>query len=310
MLHVEKITWPDLNALDREHTVVFIPFSPLEEHGPHLPIGTDLFVACHFAESIARRIETQRPDMTALLVPPVPLGAGTIPMQGSVNIPADLVFDVARKMGAAFARDGFRYIVFTNGHMGAWHLLALENAARAVSRRYRVHAIAPSASLMRDFILRRLLAPAFNGDMAKEDQIEFFNANHGGMLETSVMMAIHPEMVKSNYTHLPRLARAAMLNWRGRQSTAWAGYMGDPARAMAIWGEITIDRVADAGAELILRVVDRGRKESARAHLFPRVPFSMAARRWGVLATAATVGASMALLATRIIGREKAIAHE
>ncbi|HKD74473.1 MAG TPA: creatininase family protein, partial [Ktedonobacterales bacterium] len=200
--------------------------------------------------------------------------------------------------------------VFTNGHMGPWHLLALENAARAVSRRYRVHAIAPAASLLRDFILRRLLMPAVKGDMTEEDQVEFFNAHHGGMLETSVMMAIHPEMVKPSYTHLPRLPRSAMLNWRGRQSTAWAGYLGSPARAMAAWGEITIDRVADAGAELILRVVDRGRKESAHAHLFPRVPFSMAARRWGVLATAATVGAGVALLATRIIGRERAATHE
>lgn len=305
MLHVEALTWPELHALDRERAVVLIPFSPLEEHGPHLPIGTDLFVARHFAEGIAQRLEASRPTITTLLAPPVPLGAGTVPMTGSVNIRAELVFDVARQIGAAYARDGFRYIVFINGHMGAWHLLALENAARAVSQRYGVHALAPSASVARAVILRRAMAGALGADMAIAEQREFFNANHSGMLETSLMLAIHPDLVKSGYAHLPRLSRAAMLGWRGRHSTTWAGYVGDPAKAAAAWGEIADDQLVEAGAALILRVVDHGRREARHAHVFPRVPFWLALRRLGALIVAATVGIGATLAVTRILNQEK-----
>ena len=305
MLHVEAMTWPELHALDREHTVILIPFSPLEEHGPHLPIGTDLFVARHFAEGIAQRLEATRPELITVLAPPVPLGAGTIPMAGSVNIHAELVFDVARQVGTAYARDGFRYIVFINGHMGAWHLLALENAAHAVSKRFGVYALAPSASVAREVILRRAMAGSLDGTMAAADQREFLNANHSGMLETSLMLAIHPELVKTDYARLPRLSRAAMLSWRGRHSTTWAGYMGDPAKAAAVWGEIAIAQLVEAGAALILRVVDHGARAARHAQVFPRVPFWLALRRLSLLMTAAAIGAGTTLALTRILGQEK-----
>ena len=304
MLYVETMTWPELQALDRARTVVFVPFSPLEEHGPHLPIGTDLIVARHLAKVIAQRIETQRPTITVLLAPSVPLGAGTIPMAGSVNISADLVFDVARQIGTAYARDGFRYIVFTSGHMGGTHLLALENAARAISRRYGVHAIAPAAAIAREVILRRSLAGALAGDMATADQREFLNANHSGMLETSLLLAIQPELVKPAYVRLPRLARTAMLRWRGRQSTTWAGYMGDPAKAAAAWGDIAIAHLAEAGAAMVLRIIDQGKRETARAHILPRVPFWLARRRLGVLVAATSIGAGIALAAAHILSLE------
>ena len=44
---------PALDALDRERAVVVLTVSPLEQHGPHLPLGVDAFTARHFAEEIA-----------------------------------------------------------------------------------------------------------------------------------------------------------------------------------------------------------------------------------------------------------------
>ena len=303
MLHLEKLTWPELDALDRAQTVIFIPFSPMEEHGPHLPIGTDFLVAQHFAESIARQLETQRPHVTALLMPPVPLGAGTVPMRGSVNISVDLVFDVARQIGSAFARDGFRYIVFTNGHLGAWHLLALENAAAWVSRRHRVHAIAPTASLARAMIRGGDLSAVLGDRLSAAGMDELQKAAHGGMLETSVMLRLHPELVRPVFADLPHLPRRAMLGWRGRKPGAWAGYLGNPAQGAAEWGEAAVDALATSGAQLILRMMDEGRAVARTARMLPRVPFWLSPRRSGLLAIAATVGVAATMLATHIFAQ-------
>ena len=45
VLRLEEMTMPELDALDRERTLIAIPISPLEAHGPHLPLGTDGFMA-------------------------------------------------------------------------------------------------------------------------------------------------------------------------------------------------------------------------------------------------------------------------
>ncbi len=301
MLQYEALTWPQLDALDRAKTVVFIAFSPLEEHGPHLPIGTDLYVARYFAETIAARMEAQRPDLTALLLPPVPLGAGTVPLRGSINITVDVVYDIARQMGASLARDGFRHIVFTNGHLGTWHLLALENAALWVSRRYHVGAIAPAARLARDLIRRDALAGELGQRMAADEVAELLKAAHGGMLETSVMLHLHPELVQPSYRALPHLTRGAMLGWRGRTPTRWPGYVGSPAQGEAEWGALAVERLVDLGTRLVIRMTDEGRSAARAGRLLPRVPFWLARRRVTVLAGATVAGIGATLLAKRIL---------
>src|SRR4030095_13354441 len=46
-----ELSTPQLDALDRERTVVILTVSPLETHGPHLPVGVDAFTARHFAQA-------------------------------------------------------------------------------------------------------------------------------------------------------------------------------------------------------------------------------------------------------------------
>lgn len=303
MLLYEELTWPELDALDRERTVVCIPFSPLEEHGPHLPIGTDLMVARHFAVSLAQTLEERRPDVTGLIVPAIPLGAGTIPLRGSVNVTVDLVFDIARQVGAAFARDGFQTIVFITGHLGAWHLIALENAALWLSRHYRVRAIAPTATLARQVIMQRGLADDLGVRIAIEELGDLLRATHAGMLETSIMLALRPDLVRPIFAQLPRLTRSAMVGWRGRTPAAWPGYVGKPAGATAEWGEAATQAFARLGADLVLTLLADRTRSTRSARIFPRLPFWLSWRRLGMSLAAAAVGATLTLAATRTLRR-------
>ena len=51
-----ELTTFELDSLNRDKTVFLLPISPLEEHGPHLPLGTDLYLAESLAAGLARRL--------------------------------------------------------------------------------------------------------------------------------------------------------------------------------------------------------------------------------------------------------------
>ena len=136
--HLAELSFTQVDALDRDRTVVLFAVSPLEEHGPHLPIGTDLFHAEYFNEELAKRIIEAKPGWTVLIGPSLPIGASAFDHAGTLLARARTVRNAALDYGAALARHGFRYILVTNGHAGPRHVVALEEGAAVVSRRYGV----------------------------------------------------------------------------------------------------------------------------------------------------------------------------
>jgi creatinine amidohydrolase len=106
---LEELSSPALDALDRARTVVLLVVSPLEEHGPHLPLGVDAFAARHFAEAVADRLVTARPGWTAVLAPTLHLGSYTFHAPGTVTVRARAVRDVVVDYGRSLAQAGFRH---------------------------------------------------------------------------------------------------------------------------------------------------------------------------------------------------------
>jgi hypothetical protein len=142
-----------------------------------------------------------------------------------------------------------------------------------------------------------------NERLAAEEAAELLKASHAGTLETSIMLHLHPELVRPRYRDLPRLKRSAMLGWRGRTPTRWQGYVGSPALAEAEWGALATDRLGELGARLVIRLVDEGRSAAKAGRLLPRVPFWLARRRATMLAGALLTGVGATLLVTRLFAQ-------
>lgn len=260
MLKLEELSWPQLAALDRARTVIFVPVSPIEEHGPHLPLGTDMYTSRALAEALAAQLEERHPDLTAVLAPVVPLGSGTVPYFGTIGSPPWLVRDVLMRMGRAFARDGFRYIVAISGHMGMSHLLALETAASKVSRRYGISMIAPVASVWRSAMRHPALVEAcanLSEPITGKTLDVFLKDHHAGTLETSLMLYLHPELVQPEYQRLGRIRPAELVRWRGWTRERWVGYVGAPALARADFGQVMLNTLATLGTDVVAQVVQR-----------------------------------------------------
>jgi creatinine amidohydrolase len=255
---LEELSWPQLEALDRAHTVIFIPISPVEEHGPHLPLGTDMYTCLGFIEAIAARLEQQHPELTTVLVPITPLGSGTAPYLGSIGVPPRMVQDVLLRMGRALARDGFRYIVTISGHLALSQLMTMERTAHKISKRYGIQMFALGAGVFHSALRSPELLQAcaeLSEPISKVTLESLARTHHAGALETSLMLHLRPDLVQPGFRQLEPISPWRFVRWRGWTREHWPGYIGEPAQARADLGCAVLAAAADCGADLVARIV-------------------------------------------------------
>jgi creatinine amidohydrolase/Fe(II)-dependent formamide hydrolase-like protein len=255
-----------ISALRRDKAVFFISVSPIEVHGPHLPVGIDVMIS----EEVRRRTQGElartRPDLLLVNLPPLYCGSDALPVSGSISVRAPALESVLCDYARALAKQGFKYLVVLDNHGGPRHHLAILAAARNAWRKLGFRVIHPFADIYKlmirddpELLAMTGLRPGECGDDAD---------NHAGTNETSMLLAMSPDKsldqrwrtmpasVPPRLRGLPRLLdRAGALLWRIgavetgpdlrhlAQTLAWVGekpfvpYMGAPTRASAEAGE-------------------------------------------------------------------------
>lgn len=308
---LEEMSTPALDALDRARTAVVLTVSPLEEHGPHLPVGVDAIAARYFAETIAERLTAARPGWTVLLAPTLHLGSFTFDAVGTVSVRQRVVRDALVDYGGSLARAGFRYILIANGHGGPGHVTALEEAAAIVSRRHRVTMASFSGHLAWQFLRGRYLekiATALGRPLSDEERQAFAEDAHGGWWETSLMLLLRPELVDQSYRALPparySLAERVVPNFPLRNGGR--GYVGHPALADPAFAKAAIEVLMAETMELVEGLLDgRIRPRDGRSPFFA-VPF-FRTDFWPIAITA-TVGlaiGAVTYLSLAALGRSR-----
>jgi creatinine amidohydrolase len=274
-----ELDFTRLDALDRRRTAVIFTASPLEEHGPHLPVGTDVFISEFFAEQLARRIVELKPDWTVLLGPPLPLGASAFEHAGTLLARARTVRNAALDYGAALARQGFQYILVSNAHAGPRHVVALEEAAAVVTRRYGVRMLSLSGpvlwKVLRGHFTTRL-EPLLGRALTEEEREALGGDAHGGLWETSLIMLARPELLKAEFSHLPpqrfSLLEAMKKNYPLRLGNQ-LGYIGSPAGANKEFGEAARKLLLEVVWEIAQRIFEAEDDSWQQTSLLYRIPF-------------------------------------
>ena len=304
VLKYEELTQTSVSRLDPQRTFVIATFSPLEVHGPHLPLGQDVFEAYHLAQTAGALLTDRRPEWTTVLLPSIPVACDTVPMFGSIPFPVSLCRDVAFHTLAPFARRGFTRLAFSSFHGGPRHILALEEAADRLAEigdsacvslfsamLARVHegALAHDAIMHRDDVDLTL-------QEAKEDQ-------HAGFLETSIALHLWPDLVEEGWDELePSVPPKSLMDdgsesflfghaddpglttrIRRGLSTADAlvrsirhyynsSYYGHPRYASAESGERILDTIATAAIDVVEGFLDLGQGFDGTSPLTPLRP--------------------------------------
>jgi creatinine amidohydrolase len=292
---LEEMTTPALDALERDRTVVLLTVSPLETHGPHLPVGVDAFTARHFAETIAERLVADRPTWSAVLAPTLHLGSFTFETTGTISVRQRVVRDAVTDYGEAFARAGFRYILVANGHGGPGHLSALEEAAAAVSRRHGVTMASFTGHLAWQFMRGRYaekIEAALGRPLNAEERQAFADDAHGGWWETSLMLLLRPDLVDGCYRTLP----PARYPWPKRIVPNYAvrdggqGYVGHPALADPAFAKATTDVLMTEAMRIVDGLLEGRLKPSDHHSPFFQVPI-FRTNFWRAAGVTAGIGA-------------------
>jgi creatinine amidohydrolase len=234
----ERLTWPEVRAVAEQDLVCLIPVATLEDHGPHLPIDTDLRITAE----ICRRAAEAAPD-EVLLLPPIPHGYSPHHMDfpGPITIAWDTFTRYCTDVGTSLARHGFRRMLFLNGHGSNQNLV--EMAARLVGLEH------PDV----------LAAAAFHTSGPASARLieELRESDRGGMahaceLETSMYLAIDPDAVDMDKAVDERGFPAGQHSWMDWSdgplklmpwwsSFSRTGIQGDATKGTAEKGEALLD---------------------------------------------------------------------
>jgi len=205
LFRAEEITYTQVQQLVRDHSIAFLSVSALEVHGPHLPLGMDMFMARWQAEETARRFAEAHPDWTVVLYPHLPLGTDELPLPGSIDGHQQTVYRALLAHGGSLARAGFGYAVVTNGHGGARHASAIEAACRAVSRRQAIAMFSPSIAVLYGIVAgsrHEQLEANLGRPLSDNEKDGLLHGEHAGTMETSFALAERPDQVDPVYREL------------------------------------------------------------------------------------------------------------
>ena len=212
LLQAQEITYPDVQRLNRDCSIAFLSASALEVHGPHLPLGMDMFMARWMAEETARRFAEAHPDWTVVLYPHIPLGTDELPLPGSVDGTQQTVYRALLEHGASLAQAGFGYAVVTNGHGGPRHAAALEAACRSVSRRHGIQMLSPSIAVLYGIVTggrHDQLESNLGRQLTERERQGLLHGEHAGTMETSFALAERPQQVDGTYRELGQMSPPA-----------------------------------------------------------------------------------------------------
>ncbi len=231
----------DFAGLDRERTVALLAVGAIEQHGPHLPLATDAVLA----EAVRdRALEQAEEGLPILVLPTLPIGKSNehLGFPGTLTLSAETLGRLWYEVGASVARAGVRKLMFLNSHGGQPQVMQI--VARELRIRHEMLVVGCSWF-------------QFGLPEGLFETREIRHGIHGGDIETSMMLAVRPELVRMERARnfepatLDDEERYPLLRSLGAGAYGWMaqdlhpeGVCGNAAVATAEKGRAVIDHAA------------------------------------------------------------------
>jgi len=236
-MQLTSSTWTEMDEVETD--IALLPIGSTEQHGPHAPLDTDTRNATAVAEAAADRYRDP-----VVVAPAVPVAVAEEHRQftGTLWTDESTFRAYVRDIVASLAAHGWDRVVLVNGHGG--NVAALREVAGRIVRHDDAYAV----------------------PFTWFDEVDVeANMGHGGPLETALLMATNPEIVRED-----RLAEASENgsdrwgDWQGRTNLAFDsdeftenGVVGDPRGGSAELGETLLDEAVEALIALLDAIAGR-----------------------------------------------------
>jgi len=242
------MTWQDIAGAKTEGWIAVLPLAAVEQHGPHLPLGVDSYIADAYLE---RARDTVPDDLPVTFLPIQRIGVSTehLAYPGTLTVSAQTAIAAWTELGNSVARAGVRKLVLVTSHGG--NVAAMELVARDLRARFGMLAVTVGWHRF------GYPADAFSPEEKK-------HGIHAGDIETSLMLAAKPDTVQMEKAARATPASVAMaqeFKWLGAYRPAgfaWmtqdlnpTGAIGDATLAKADKGTAALAQGAKAYVELL-----------------------------------------------------------
>lgn len=246
--------WESMTTVDAQHVaerdpVVILPLAAIEQHGPHLPLSTDLDIGMGLLASAFRQLPD---DFPAWVLPPQAVGSSREHMRfpGTLSLDPELLSDVIYQQGVALAAWGVRRLVLCNSHGG--NRPALDAAGLRLRQERGL-----------------LVVKTSYFDLPRPESVELPDAEwrhglHGGAVETAMMLHLRPDVVRTGEIRDARSLGEELegilqhLSPEGAASFSWladdlnrCGVAGDARQADAEKGKRLVVHYGKVLAEVI-----------------------------------------------------------
>lgn len=239
--HWHEMTTTDFSENDTSSWIAVLPIAAIEQHGPHLPVYTDTCIA---EGQIARTLELLPDYLPVTFLPVQAIGKSDehLSYPGTITLSWETAIKAWIEIGESVARAGIKKLVLANSHGGNSALMDI------ITRELRVK----HQMLAVETAWLRFGQP--DNTFATE---EFAYGIHGGDIETSIMLALRPDLVRmeqaANFTstQTKHIAEDTHLRAHGRHQYGWmsedlnpTGALGNAAAATAEKGHASLTYAA------------------------------------------------------------------
>lgn len=188
MARWEHLSWQEIEERGRRGLIAVLPVGSVEQHGPHLPLGTDVHIPIGLADRLAGALDGDELGQRLVMLPPFfyTYAKHSNWWPGTLNLDGKALVGFARAVLRDLFRQDVRRVLVLNGHMESIQFL-MEGVELAAERHPDALVVLVNWwELVTDDLIMEVFGDAWPG----------WEAEHAALTETSLMLAFYPDLVR------------------------------------------------------------------------------------------------------------------
>ena len=232
-----EISWPEIGQADPARWIAVLPLAAVEQHGPHLPLGTDVMIAKAYLERVRETLPATAP-VSFLPLQEIGISTEHLDFPGALSLPTEVALKSWTALGDSVARTGVRKLVIVTSHGG--NSAAMTLVAQDLRAKHGLFVVTTAWSRLS--AAETLFPPE-----------EVRHGIHGGAVETSIMLARSAAHVRTDEIadfRSTTLAMEKQYRWLSAHRPAPFAWQAQDLHASGAVGNATL-ATADKGKRLI-----------------------------------------------------------